>query len=146
VELDTDDIERFLDENADWVLRLATVLTRTRQDGEDLAQEVLIRAIRHLPKVKDARAPRAYLRRMIVNENIRRAKPGVRLLEEFPSHGHLEAGYARFEAATEADRLLATLSPRHAAAVALRYLEGCEYSEIAAALRCREATARSGDP
>lgn len=143
MELDAAEVERFLDENAEWVLRLAMVLTRTREDGEDLAQDVLIRAIRHLPRVKDAAAPRAYLRRMVVNENIRRANHGLGVLDRLPSHGHVETGYARFEAAIEADRLLATLRPRHAAAVALRYLEECEYSEIAAALRCREATARS---
>ena len=143
--MDPDDAQmaEFLDQNAGWVLQLATVLSATREDGEDLAQEALIRAAKHLRRVQGARSPRAYLRRIVVNESLRRPRQRVVLVETHVEPGGLDAGYAQLEARQETSRLLAGLTRRQAAAVALRYLEDCDYPEIAAALRCKEATARS---
>jgi RNA polymerase sigma factor (sigma-70 family) len=144
MDLDDADVAQFLDEHADWVLRLATVLSPSRQDGEDAAQEVLIRAIRHLRRVRGARSPRAYLRRMVINEILRRPQLRTTMAESASEdESHLERGYAHFEARTEVNRLLHELPPRQSAAIALRFLEECEYREVARTLRCREATARS---
>lgn len=137
------EVSRFLDDHAVWVLRLATVLTSTPQDAEDLAQEALMRAIRHLGRVQRSTSPRAYLRRIVMNESMRRPRLRVELVDTLMDPGEFEAGYAGLEARQETSRLLTALPQRQAAAVALRYLEDCEYREIAVALRCREATARS---
>jgi RNA polymerase sigma factor (sigma-70 family) len=134
----------FLTEHVDWIFALATVLTPRRADAEDVAQEVLIRALRHSERVRNAASPKAYLRRMTVNEVIRfgrrspRAKE-VALVDQVVE----EPGYENADLQVETRRLLAGLSRRRAVAVALYYLEGCSYSEVAAALHCREGTARS---
>lgn len=139
----TVDASRFLDQHASWILRLATVLSPSAADAEDLAQDVIIRAIKHLSRDERTSNPRAYLRRMVINENIRRSRQRLEMFDVPVDHGQFEPAYANIEDRLEAGRLLRSLPPRQAGAIALRYLEDCGYKEIAATLGCRENTARS---
>lgn len=93
-------------------------LTRTRSDAEDLAPDALVRVLKNLARVSAEDDPRAYLRRIVIHESIWRLRS--------PWHAR-SRGPTRDEAA----------------AVAVRYLEGGEYDEIAAVLGCRAFTVRS---
>jgi RNA polymerase sigma-70 factor (sigma-E family) len=62
--------EDYASEQSDALLRLAYVLTRDVHQAEDLAQITLISAYRHWSKVRTARSPDAYLRRMLVHAHL----------------------------------------------------------------------------
>jgi RNA polymerase sigma factor (sigma-70 family) len=136
------ELERFLSSHAQWMLRFARVLTPTAADAEDLTQEALVLAVKHWDKLRAARTPRAYLRRVMVNAYISGRRSTV-YSGQLSDHAVIDIGVARVDDRDQATRLLSSLPPRQQAALALRFLEDCSYSDVAAALRCREATARS---
>lgn len=136
------DLKQFLEDRAPALLRLALVITPTRSAAEDLTHDALVRLIRHWARVRKATDRSAYARRVLINESIRRA-PSNHItvpIEETPT---AEQGYDAVDSRDEAERMLQKLPARQRAAVAMRYLEDCDYQEIAAALKCRESTARS---
>lgn len=133
----------FVSEQSQPLLRLAMVLSRGPQDAEDLCQDALLRAYRNWSKVSTAKSPGAYIRRVLVNEHLRRATrriPEPALVVERSAE---ELGYVEVEGHAASVGLLTGLPAKQQAALALRYLEDRGYPEIAAALGCRESTARS---
>jgi RNA polymerase sigma factor (sigma-70 family) len=133
----------FVSEQSQQLLRLAMVLSRGQQDAEDLCQDALLRAYTNWSKVSAAKSPNAYVRRILVNEHLRRASgriPEPAVAAERPTE---EPGYLEVDGHAASVGLLAGLPAKQQAALALRYLEDRSYPEIAAALGCRESTARS---
>ena len=59
------ELERFLTDRADHLLRAATLLTGSREAGQDLLQTALERLLRHWPTLDGD--PEAYLRRTLYN-------------------------------------------------------------------------------
>lgn len=135
--------EQFVTAHVDQSMALAVVLSPSVADAEDAVQEAFLRAFRNWEKVATASSPRAYLRRMVVNECRRGpSRPGSvspRIAQEI----HQTSPESAVEHRVVAQQLLGTLPPRMAAALALRFLEDLSYRDVAAALGCREATARS---
>ena len=72
------ELERFLTDRADHLLRAATLLTGSREAGQDLLQTALERLLRHWPTLDGD--PEAYLRRTLYNlatDRYRRAAPAA---------------------------------------------------------------------
>lgn len=144
-----DEAAAFVQANAGWMLRLAVVLCRDHHQAEDLVQDAVLRALRHWARVRRADQPKAYLRRLLVNEFLRGASSRSRevVMPDVPINrngGGVPADpHVRTEDQDQLTRLLGQLPARQAAALALRYLNDCEYPQVAAVLRCRESTARS---
>lgn len=133
----------FVSEQSRPLLRLAMVLSNGHQDAEDLCQDTLLRAYRNWPKVLAADNPDAYVRRILVNEHVRRVSrrvPEPAVVADRPAD---ERGYLEVECLAASVGLLSGLPARQQAVLALRYLEDRSYPEIAAVLRCRESTVRS---
>ncbi len=59
------ELERFLADRADHLLRAAVLLTGSREAGQDLLQTALERLLRHWPTLDGD--PEAYLRRTLYN-------------------------------------------------------------------------------
>jgi RNA polymerase sigma factor (sigma-70 family) len=128
------------------LLRLAVMLTGSREDGEDLLQSALLLAARHGDRIAAMDAPMAYLRKVVVNEHTTRGRRRARQVIEVPaSHVHEPAVAAEDELALrdETWRWLATLSSQQRAVLVLRYYEDLADAEIARILRCPESTVRS---
>ncbi len=137
--------ERYVEPEIPTLLRVAYSLTGSWQDGEDVVQDTLVRAVRAIDTF-DGRHPRAWLltilRRTHLN-SLRRTRP---LLAEQPT---LEANRPAFGVRTASspedlvddrqldaviERALATLDPRFRAAVLLVDVDGLTYAEAAAVL------------
>jgi RNA polymerase sigma-70 factor (sigma-E family) len=124
---------------------LATAMSGDRGLGEDLVQEVLLKAHRHWNKINKLSSPPTYVRRMLVNEFVSwrrkwsRIVPmaDVQLVDDRPDHASVHADRQALQA--QLDRL----PRRQRAALALRYFGGHTDTEIAEALGCEVTTVRA---
>jgi RNA polymerase sigma-70 factor (sigma-E family) len=141
------DLERFLADHGERLLRIAIALTGSRADGEDLLQAALERLVPRWRSIT-AEAAGSYLRRTIYNLAAdgwrrrgawRRAFPLLRAQDTAP----------RADAMAEVDlrdalvRLLGQLPPRQRAVIVLRYWEQLSEAETAALLGCSAGTVKS---
>lgn len=142
--------EQFAAECRPALLRFAAVLTNDRYLGEDLVQDVLLRAQLKWPRISELEKPAAYARKMLVNEFVSWRRKWARIT---PSRSEVIAervdgephpDFADHQA--EHDALiseLARLPRRQRAVVVLKYLEDLPDREIAEILGCTESTVRS---
>jgi RNA polymerase sigma factor (sigma-70 family) len=103
--------------------------------------------IRNWARVQAAHQHRAYFRRLLVHEYLA-GRRGLKNTLQFHGvdtieHATTDSAFGRVDAGDQVARLLVGLPARQQAALALRFLEDCTYSEVAGALGCRESTARS---
>jgi RNA polymerase sigma-70 factor (sigma-E family) len=141
----TGELERFLAERADRLMRTAVLLTGSREAGQDLLQTALERLLRHWRTLDGD--PEGYLRRTLYNL----------AADGFRRQGRLRRKLLllRVQAAEPADpiaevdlrdalvRMLLQLPPRQRAVLVLRYWEQLTEAEAAAALGWPEGTVKS---
>jgi RNA polymerase sigma factor (sigma-70 family) len=119
----------------------------SREDAADVAQEVALDVLRSLDRLRDARAFDAWVRKIAVRHTMR----ALRKQRQRPVPATLTADNADVpEAALDRDLMiasrdafaeaLASLPPRQAIALVLRYVQGLTDREIAEALSCRRGT------
>jgi RNA polymerase sigma-70 factor (sigma-E family) len=139
------ELERFLAERADHLLRTAVLLTGTREAGEDLLQAAVERLLRRWRRFEGD--PEGYLRRTLCNLAIdgrRRAgrwRQKERLLRSGPQQAQDATGDVDLRDALV--RLLLQLPARQRAVLVLRYWEQLTDAETAAVLGCPEGTVKS---
>ena len=144
---DQADLERFLAEHGERLLRVAIALTGSRADGEDLFQAALERLLpRWRTIASDAAA--SYGRRTLYNL----AADGWRRRGAWRRAATLLRGQDAAlgkDAVAEVDlrdalvRLLVQLPPRQRAVIVLRYWEQMSEAETAALLGCSAGTVKS---
>lgn len=130
------------------MVRLAYGLTGDMGHAEDVAQAAFARAYASWGRVRRTGDPDAYVRRIVVNENLRRFRkrrvaehlPGV--LPE-PETGGAAAEHTGPEERSVLLDALRTLGPRQRAVVVLRYWLDMSEAETAAALNCSAGTVKS---
>jgi len=143
-ERSTAELERFLTERADHLLRTAVLLTGTREAGEDLLQTAVERLIRRWRRVDD---PEGYLRRTMYNLAIDGYRRAGRWRQKAPllwvevMQTHDATGDVDLRDALV--RLLWQLPVRQRAVLVLRYWEQLTDAETAAVLGCPEGTVKS---
>ena len=139
------ELERFLAERADRLMRTAVLLTGSREAGQDLLQTALERLLRHWRGFDGD--PEGYLRRTLYNL----------AADGFRRQGRLQRKLLLLRAAApppadpiaEVDlrdalvRLLIQLPPRQRAVLVLRYWEQLTEAETAAVLGWPEGTVKS---
>jgi RNA polymerase sigma-70 factor (sigma-E family) len=139
------ELESFLAERADQLLRTAVLLTGSREAGQDLLQTGLERLLRHWRTLSGD--PEAYLRRTLYNlaaDGFRRQGRLQRKLQLLRAEARPPA-----DATAEVDlrdalvRLLVQLPPRQRTVLVLRYWEQLTEAETAAALGWPEGTVKS---
>jgi RNA polymerase sigma-70 factor (sigma-E family) len=125
--------------------RYALVLTRDRQEAEDLVHDALVRTAAGWWRVRRQDAPEAYVRRAMVRLLINRRRRPVReqSVAEPPDTGRAEAGYDAVDEAASLDDRLRRLPPRMRAVLVLRYVDGLSESEIAETLGISRGTVKS---
>jgi len=141
----TAELERFLGERADHLLRTAVLLAGTREAGEDLLQTAVERLLRRWRRFDGD--PEGYLRRTLCNLAI----DGHRRAGRWRKKEHLlrtDLRQAR-DPAGDVDlrdalvRLLLQLPATQRAVLVLRYWEQLTDAETAAVLGCPEGTVKS---
>jgi RNA polymerase sigma-70 factor (sigma-E family) len=127
--------EAFCRESYEPLVRLAFLLTSSKETAEDLVQDVLARTQPRWSKVVE---PGAYVRRAVVNacnsHHRRRFRERAHTQHE-PEPKEMEAD--------ELFDVLAALPPRMRAALVLRYYQDLPENDIAELLGCAPGTARS---
>jgi RNA polymerase sigma-70 factor (sigma-E family) len=139
------ELERFLAERGDHLLRTAALLTGSQDAGEDLLQTAVERLLRRWRRFDGD--PEGYLRRTLCNL----ATDGYRRAGRWrQKESLLRAGIQQTRDATgEVDlrdalvRLMLQLPVRQRAVLVLRYWEQLTDAETAAVLGCPEGTVKS---
>lgn len=117
-------LEQLVAEHGKQLLRIATLLTGSREAGEDLLQEALLRLLRHWPRINGN--PEGYLRRTLYNlavDGWRRQRTWherLRMLQAVASSGEAD-GTAVLDLRDALGRLLLQLPPRQRCLIVLRY-------------------------
>jgi RNA polymerase sigma-70 factor (sigma-E family) len=137
----TAELELFLAERADHLLRTAALLAGGRDAGEDLLQTAVERLLRRWRRFDGD--PEGYLRRTLCNLAIddHRRAGRWRLLRTDLRLARDPAGDVDLRDALV--RLLLRLPARQRAALVLRFWEQLTDAEAAAVLGCAEGTVRS---
>ncbi|HQY99097.1 MAG TPA: SigE family RNA polymerase sigma factor [Propionicimonas sp.] len=137
----------FVRARTDSLLRLACLVTRNWEDARDATQDALAKLYPRWSKLESVDYRDAYVHRAVVNASLTvlrrvgRERPVGELTGLPPAAwGDPARDVAN---ADEAWRLLGELPPNQRAAVVLRFYRDLSFAEIADALGCREATARS---
>jgi RNA polymerase sigma-70 factor (sigma-E family) len=139
------ELEQFLAERADRLLRTAVLLTGSREAGQDLLQTALERLLRHWRTLRGD--PEGYLRRTLYNL----------AADGFRRQGRLQRKLLLLRADTRPQpdvtapvdlrdalvRMLVQLPPRQRAVLVLRYWEQLSEAETAAVLGWPEGTVKS---
>jgi RNA polymerase sigma-70 factor (sigma-E family) len=140
------------------MVRLAYALTADQGHAEDVAQTAFARAYASWPKVRRTGNPDAYVRRIVINENLnrfRKQRVAERLTDTLPDSvsgalpGSLAGSLSGSDATRQYDDRLALiaalqrLGPRQRAVIVLRYWMDLTEAEIAAALGCSVGTVKS---
>jgi RNA polymerase sigma-70 factor (sigma-E family) len=139
------ELEQFLAERADRLLRTAVLLTGSREAGQDLLQTALERLLRHWRTLSGD--PEGYLRRTLYNL----------AADGFRRQGRLRLKLQLLRADTRPPpdvtaqvdlrdalvRMLVQLPPRQRAVLVLRYWEQLSEAETAAVLGWPEGTVKS---
>jgi RNA polymerase sigma-70 factor (sigma-E family) len=141
----TAELERFLADRADHLLRTAVLLTGSRDAGEDLLQTAVERLLLRWRRFDGD--PEAYLRRTLCNlatDGHRRAgrwRQKERLLRT--GLGQTQDPTGEVDLRDALVRLLLQLPASQRAVLVLRYWEQLSYAETAEILGCPEGTVKS---
>ena len=136
-----EDFEEYVAARMPALLRTAYLLTGNPHDAEDLVQTALVKAVPAWKRISGN--PDAYLRRVMVNENIsrwRRRRGREVLVNATPDAGHDDPDAASALALQQA---LASLAPRQRAVIVLRYFEDLTEREAAEVLGVALGTVKS---
>jgi RNA polymerase sigma-70 factor (sigma-E family) len=128
--------------------RFAYLVTRDRDDAQDCVQDALFGLLPRWDAVAATGRVDAYVNRSIVNASVSRWRKTGRLTpvaDPVADWGreHTPDPTRAFDDADEAWRLCADLPPLQRAAVVLRFFDDLPFADVARALDCTEATARS---
>ena len=138
------EMERFLAERADRLMRTAVLLTGSREAGQDLLQTALERLLRHWRRFDGD--PEGYLRRTLYNlaaDGFRRQSRLQRKLLLLRAAPPPADPIAEVDLRDALVRLLLQLPPRQRAVLVLRYWEQLTEAETAAVLGLPEGTVKS---
>jgi RNA polymerase sigma factor (sigma-70 family) len=120
------------------------VLCGGRPAGEDVLQEVLLRAYQQWTRIGTLESPYGYVRTMLVNEHLSWRRRSARQVPcaEIDS-GALPDHAERIARRDDLLRRVDLLPDRQRAAVILRYFADLDDAEIARTLDCEPVTVRS---
>jgi RNA polymerase sigma-70 factor (sigma-E family) len=139
------ELEEFLAERADRLLRTAVLLTGSRESGQDLLQTALERLLRHWRTLSGD--PEGYLRRTLYNlaaDGFRRQGRLQRKLLLLRTDTRPPPDVtAQVDLRDALVRMLVQLPPRQRAVLVLRYWEQLSEAETAAVLGWPEGTVKS---
>lgn len=140
----SDAVEQALNRFGNDILRLAYSYMKSRDDAEDIVQDVLIRFMQSANQFEDEEHVKAWLLRVAANLCKDRLKSSQRQKEVAMPEGYDVA--ATSEEDSEGGEVLQAvmqLPDKYRSVIHLYYFEEYKTSEIAAILQKKEATVRS---
>lgn len=148
---DADALEEMVRAYSGPLRRYLTGMVRNPSDGEELAQETLLRFLENLDSFRGESSVKTFLFRIAHNLALNRMTSAASQHEVFPGDlpEETKAGaspqrdYQREEAASAVRRALALLPPQQRSVVILRNWEDLTFKEIARVLSLAEGTAKA---
>ncbi len=119
--------------------RFASAVRPPGEDGNDLVQEAIFRALRAKGSLTSLENPGAYLRRTVMNLAIDRKRSESRRLVALSKLGPPQPDIPRYSWELEE---LRRVSPKARAVLYLRVIEGWPYADIGDVLGCSQISAR----
>ncbi len=144
-------IEFWMEQYGDKLVRTVAVMTGDREEAQDIAQEVFIRAYRGIRSFRREASPYTYLCSIAINlvrshrrRNARRPKE-VEFDDRFAKGSYLtpEAGVLKAEQHELITRGVRSLSAKLREAVSLFYLSGMSIEDMAETLGISKGTVKS---
>ena len=134
-----------VDRHSAWLFRLAFLLVGNEADAEDVVQETLLGAFRHLRRFRGDASVKTWLTRILTRQAAMRHRSGSRSRTVALQEAAGDAGAQAERAGLRLDvrDVLAALAPEHKEVVVLREFEGMSYAEIAEALDVPRGTVES---
>jgi RNA polymerase sigma-70 factor (sigma-E family) len=139
--------EEFAQARLHALLRFSTVLTNDRGLGEDLVQDVMLRAHSRWGQISEMDEPFTYVRRMLVNEFVSWRRKWARIVPRSDVAELIGAAALPDPADGQAERAVlagkvARLPRKQRAVIVLRYYEDLPDDDIAKLLGCSPNTVR----
>ena len=147
--------DAFVGECSVSLLRTAYLVTGDAGHAEDLVQDCMFKVARRWARVSSMDSPRAYARRILMNQALDDSKRRYRHRAELaamspgeppaPARGRsvTSGAGATTEDRLELIRALGSLPPRQRAVLVLRYFDDLTESEVASTLGCSIGTVKS---
>lgn len=140
----SDAVEEALDRFGDDILRLAYSYMKSREDAEDIVQDVLIRFMQSAKTFSSEEHVKAWLFRVAINLCKDKLKSASRQREvALPEGYEVEAASSANEDESEIIQLIWTLAEKYRSVIHLYYFEEYSTAEIAEILQKKESTVRS---
>jgi RNA polymerase sigma-70 factor (sigma-E family) len=139
-------LEELYVRHAPAAIRLAFVLTGSREAAEDLAHDAFVRLAGRFAHVRRAESFGAYLRKTVVNlhlSRLRRLRLERAHIDRLRSGGEHAVTMPDVPERLDVWQALQSLPPRQRAALALRYYEDLSEHETADVLGCSVPAAKS---
>jgi RNA polymerase sigma-70 factor, ECF subfamily len=116
--------EEFFAAQKDRLLRILYVVTGSRDEAEDIAQEAFTKVLERWGRVRSLENPAGYLERTAMNIFRNRYRRAKRAARSVVGRGYDQDAFAVVEDRDEAARALASLTPRQRAALVLTEVLG----------------------
>ena len=130
-----------LDRYLDTVYRLAYARTRSRQDAEDVTQDVMLKLVSHAHEITDENHLKAWLLRVTANQTASLFRTAWRRLT-LPLNDAVLASRQPLQSHDELDEALGTLNRDLRTVIHLYYYEDMSTAEIADTLHIRPEAVR----
>jgi RNA polymerase sigma-70 factor (sigma-E family) len=139
------EFDEFVTHHGPELLRLAYMLSGSREQSEDLVQNALVKTYRSWDTVASTDRPIAYVRTIVVREHVSwwRRLPNREVPVAIPHDAARDFPDTEIAETDAMWRTLATLPRRQRAVLALRYYEDLSDADIAQLLGCSAGTVRS---
>lgn len=139
--------EEVVERYADMVYRLALAQVKNKADADDVFQEVFIRLVKHLHKLKTEEHLKAWLLRVTINCSKKHFtnywNRNVYSIEEEDCLKDTETESYEMETENPVSEAVMQLPEKYRSVVHLFYYEELDISEIAAATGQKESTVKS---
>ena len=156
---DSQAFHTLVDRHAPWLFRVAISMVGSREDAEDLLQEVFLAASTGINRFQERSSVKTWLRSILLNHvsKLYRSRKLRRTLSLDDDHHHAgrdtplhkdlpsrdPSPAAAVESRADVHAMLQTLSDEHRQIIVLREIDGLSYEEMAALLGVPRGTIES---
>lgn len=137
-----DEFEKFISANLDAVYRFALILTKNKEDAEDVVSESVIRAMRGISKLKNPEYMKTWFYRIVINTSVSYMKKNKRTLSLETEVFTPEITHDDYSVLT-VESLIRTLDEKYRSIIVLRFCEDMPLKDIADILGENENTVKT---
>lgn len=137
-----DEFEKFISANLDAVYRFALILTKNKEDAEDVVSESVIRAMRGINKLKKPEYMKTWFYRIVINTSVSYMKKNKRTLSLETEVFAPEVTHDDYSVLT-VESLIRTLDEKYRSIIVLRFCEDMPLKDIADILGENENTVKT---